>query len=583
MARATSLLVGLLLPGLFALEAAAAEPTVTAIVGGTVVTPGAPAAADAVVLIQGDRILNVGPRSRVPIPAGAVRLEARGKWITPGLIDAHVHFFQSGGLYTRPDGFDFRKRVPYARELASIKASLPDTFARYLKSGITGVVDVGGPMWNFEVRELAARTELAPRVAVAGPLVSSVSREALDLGDPPIIRAASAEEARKLVRRLAERKPDLVKIWYVVTAQETVEKNRPMVRATIEEAHGLGFRVAVHATELTAAKAALAEGADILVHSVTDAPVDEEFLALARKRAAIYVPTLIVGENYGRVASQQHAFLPEELALANPQVTGTLFDLRHFSDDEISPRMKQRQAAGPPAPPRHPGPNLLAVFRAGITVAMGTDAGNIGTLPGPSIFREMVTMEKAGLTPLEVLATATSGGARALGREKELGQVAAGFLADLLVVDADPAKGTRNLARIHRVIKAGRVLRPDELAPDRPEDLVQRQLNAYNARDLEAFLACFAPEVTVRELDGRVKLKGLAALRKSYGKLFTDHPGLHAEVTKRMILGTRIVDEERVTGLGPAPLRAAAIYEVKQNRITGIWFLPDSPPGPNQF
>ena len=93
----------------------------------------------------------------------------------PGYIDAHVHFFQSGGLYTRPDAFDLREVVPYEQEIANLQANLDDTFRRTLRSGITSVVDVGGPMANFEVRERAAKTKLAPRVFVAGPLVSTAA------------------------------------------------------------------------------------------------------------------------------------------------------------------------------------------------------------------------------------------------------------------------------------------------------------------------------------------------------------------------------------------------------------------------
>jgi hypothetical protein len=309
-------------------------------------------------------------------------------------------------------------------------------------------------------------------------------------------------------------------------------------------------------------------------------PIDQEFLDLAKKRGAVYVPTLIVGENYSRVASQQFAFLPEEMALANPDVLGSLFDLRHFRQEELGRRFRDLLTA-PAPPPLRPqpalAPNLVAVFRADISVAMGTDAGNIGTLHGPSIFREMAAMEKAGLQPLEVLHTATLGGARVMGRDKELGRVAEGYLADLLLLDADPSRGTRNLARLHRVVKAGTVLDPATLAPDRPQDVVQRQLNAYNARDLEAFLATYSPTVEIRAIDGSLELKGLTALRKRYGRLFSANPRLHAEVARRMVLGHRIVDEERVTGATPTPLHAARVYEVKGNRISKVWLVSESP------
>jgi hypothetical protein len=215
----------------------------TAIVGATVIDPSGAITPDATVLVQGNRIQEVGPRAKVKVPAGATVLDATGKFVVPGLIDAHVHFFQSGGLYTRPDIYDLTAKLSYAEEQRVNKARLDETFARFLRSGVTGVVDVGGPFWNFDVRDRAQRSALAPRVAVTGPLISTVSREALDLGDPPIVRAATPEEARALVRRQVDRKPDFIKVWFVVSKEEPVEKGTPIVRATAEEAHSLGLRV----------------------------------------------------------------------------------------------------------------------------------------------------------------------------------------------------------------------------------------------------------------------------------------------------------------------------------------------------
>src|SRR5207249_7644844 len=159
-----------------------------AIVGATVVDGANAPIPDAVVLVRGDRIEAVGARAQVALPKGITIVDGRGKWVVPGLIDAHVHFFQSASPYTRPDVIDLRALRPYEREIALLKAALPRTFARYLTCGVTSVVDVGGPFWNFDVRDAAARTALAPRVAVAGPLVSTVARPELDIGDPPIVK-----------------------------------------------------------------------------------------------------------------------------------------------------------------------------------------------------------------------------------------------------------------------------------------------------------------------------------------------------------------------------------------------------------
>src|SRR5712664_3444304 len=165
-----------------------------AIVGATVVHPERNAAEasvpDSTIVVTGNRISAMGRTGTIAVPAGSTIIDGRGKWVVPGLIDGHVHFFQSGNLYTRPDAADFNAWMPYAREVERNKARLPATFKVWLASGVTTVVDVGGPFWNFDMRDIAERTKAAPRVVVAGPLISTVDDPPLDLGDPPIIKIA---------------------------------------------------------------------------------------------------------------------------------------------------------------------------------------------------------------------------------------------------------------------------------------------------------------------------------------------------------------------------------------------------------
>src|SRR5437763_39862 len=288
-----------------------------ALTNGTIINPGNARVEPATVLIENERITEVHKRATL---SGQTKIiDCKGKFILPGYIDTHVHFFQSGDLYTRPDGVDLNKIRSYADEIAWIKKNLPDTFARYLRCGVTSVVDVGGPMWNFEVRKIANSDAKAPRVAVAGPLISSVSREKLDLGDPPIVKIDTPDQAREFVRKLAAQNPDLVKIWYIVDKDHPVESFRPIVRATVEESHARKIRVAVHATELETARAAVEEGADVLVHSVTDKPVDDAFVKLLKDRHVILCPTLVVFERYGRTFSHQLNLTPEEKKWGNPE------------------------------------------------------------------------------------------------------------------------------------------------------------------------------------------------------------------------------------------------------------------------
>src|SRR5438445_11696587 len=165
------------------------------LVGGTVIDPAdGKVLPNATVVINGDKIERVAMGRQDAATLGK-QIECVGKSILPGYIDTHVHFFQSADLFTRPDGADLNSVRPYKDEVAWIKSHIDDVFARYIRCGITGVVDVGGPMWNFEVRKQANATAKAPRVAVAGPLISSVSREKLDLGDPPIVKIETPEQA----------------------------------------------------------------------------------------------------------------------------------------------------------------------------------------------------------------------------------------------------------------------------------------------------------------------------------------------------------------------------------------------------
>jgi imidazolonepropionase-like amidohydrolase len=430
-----------------------------AIVGATVVDGAAAPIRDAVVLIDGDRIRAVGSRAQVALPKGITIVDGRGKWVVPGLVDAHVHFFQSGGAYTRPDVVDLRKVRPYEREIALLKAALPRTFARYLLCGVTSVVDVGGPFWNFDVRDAAARTAPAPRVAVAGPLVSTVDRPQLDIGDPPIVKTATPDEARALVRRELERKPDLVKVWFVFRPGDDLAVGKALVAATVDEARKGGVRTAVHATELETARAAVEAGADVLVHSVFDKPVDDAFVDLLKRRGVIYIPTLFVSTGYRLVLTGAFTPTPAERRWADPDVLATFEEVKGRPELTSRPRR-----AADPESDRVPLQNLKRLSDAGVTIAAGTDAGNIGTLHGPSIFRELRRMADAGLTPRQVLASATAGGARVMGREKDLGAVAPGKLADLLILDRDPLVDVANLEAIHRVVKGGRVYAPEELA-----------------------------------------------------------------------------------------------------------------------
>lgn len=470
-----------------ATTAFADSPLTTFIINGTAIDPGTgKIIPNAVISIEGDHIAAIKEGGPTDSREGdLVVIDAKGKFILPGYIDTHVHFFQSGGLFTRPDGVDLNSVRSYKDEVALIKTNLPDTFKRYLRSGITAVVDIGGPIWNFEMRKIANSTALAPRVAAAGPLISSVSRPQLDLGDPPIVKIDTPEQAREMVRKLAVQKPDYIKIWYIVSSTasapspspgtapspatspndvEAAAVFRPIVHAVIEESHRLKIRVAVHATELEATRASVEEGADLLVHSVTDKPVDAAFVKLLKEKGTILTPTLVVFERYGRTFSNKLELTPEEKAWGNPDIIASL-DVTKLPPDKVPDRIKKATENSQLVLDNIQKTydialkNLKMLQDAGVTIATGTDAGNIGTIHGPAIFREFQLMKQAGLTPMQILQCTTANAAKTFGGETgaKIGSLKPGHFADLVILKSNPLDDIKNTSDIDTVIKNGMV------------------------------------------------------------------------------------------------------------------------------
>jgi hypothetical protein len=206
----------------------------------------------------------------------------------------------------------------------------------------------------------------------------------------------------------------------------------------------------------------LRAGADYLVHSVDDAPIDDEFLTLAKQNRVLYCPTLYVFSGYIEALSGTWQPTAAESRFADPQIVASMGDIARLPRESIPLRLSG-SAVWRSQQLRVALQNLRTVWDAGITVVMGTDAGNIGTLHGPSVFREMALMQEAGLTPLQVLRAATSNGARVARREDEMGAIVPGRLADMVILDADPTATVDNLSRVYRVIKGGTVFDPDAL------------------------------------------------------------------------------------------------------------------------
>jgi imidazolonepropionase-like amidohydrolase len=445
-------------------------PPPRALVGATLVDgTGAPPVSDSVVLIRDGKIECAGTRTACPVPEGITVLDLADQWITPGIVDAHVHFSQTGWADGRPDALDLRDLHPYEKTVADLAARPERWFRSYLCAGVTAVFDVGGYSWTTAMARRLAGDTRAPHVAAAGPLLSTYDHWLNLPADRQFIYLKDEEAARAGVRALAAQGAAAVKVWYIVTPDRTVEQSAPAVLAAGAEARALGLPLIVHATGLAEAKTALRAGARLLVHSVFDQPVDQEFLDLAKANAAVYCPTLtvtrgysvmgeaVVGKKAPEIDDPNHCVDPETLAkIAEPariDLTSKVEAQRPAAWKERTERI-EKVAAG----------NLKRVAEAGITVAMGTDAGNPLTLHGPAVYREMEAMQAAGLTPMQVLVASTRGGAMAMGRDKDLGTVEKGKWADLLVLGGDPTADAANLRKVRQVVRGGVVRSIEELS-----------------------------------------------------------------------------------------------------------------------
>jgi len=396
---------------------------------------------DAVVVVDGSRITQVGARASVTVPAGATIIDGRGKYLIPGLADMHHHL---GSGSTRA------------------QQNLHSNLRRMLAVGVTTVFNPSVPLKDFTALKTAAADDAAPyaRFFSTGPIVTVKGDFfGLMVGAPTPDNAA---QSQAVVRELKTAGVDAIKVqyddvsWSMTRGFPTLK--REVLEAIITEAHRQNLKVFAHAPVLKHAKDALRLGLDGLMHGIIDDPIDQEFIALMKRNRASYVATMALFNDMGDVNAfarrqatnwDRAALQPARLYdfFASPPGAKRLasnFDNLAFVRDHL-PTQKA---------------NVKKVFDAGIPVVLGTDTGFEGVLIGVATQIELELLVEAGLTPSEALSAATINAARMIGREKDLGTIESGKLADLVILDADPLQDIRNVTRIYRTMKGGVLYEP---------------------------------------------------------------------------------------------------------------------------
>lgn len=432
--------------------------------GGTLVTVGKAPIRDSVVIVRDGKIDCAGTRADCRAPQGAKIVDIAGMWITPGLIDAHVHYSQTGWGDGRPDAFDVRTAYPYQKVEALLENG-PGRFHRaWLCSGVTSVYDVGGYPWTVTMAKGAGAD--GPNVAAAGPLLSTIDFWLNLPAERQFVFMKDEATVRDAVRYLAAKKTDAVKVWYIVRSGSTAEEFAPLVMAAGDEAKKNSLPLIVHATALPQAKIAARAGAQLLVHSVSD-PIDEEFIALLKEKGTIYTPTLTVAGGYVRmgdaIVARKAPEIDDPNGCIDRETRAKVASTGSLDPSIVDPARASARRAAVEKAQAIEAANLRRLYEAGIPIAMGTDAGNPLTLHGPSVYAEMEAMQRAGLPARAVLDAATIGSARAMRRERELGSLEKGKVADLLIVAADPTADIANLRKVRYVVRGGVLRSLEEL------------------------------------------------------------------------------------------------------------------------
>ncbi|ASZ12732.1 amidohydrolase family protein [Chitinophaga pendula] len=390
------------------------------------------------ILIQGPNIAAVG--NSLP-SKGATVIDLKGKTVIPSFIVTHAHAGTLKGLTTPPGN--------YSRD------NLLRQLIRYQDYGITQVLAMGTD------RPLIFQTGFRDS-SVAGLLPGARLHSAgygftIPGGAPPppfpmdlLYRPANAGEVPAQMEQLAKVKPAVVKIWVDDFGGGTPKMTPEVYTAIIWEAHRHHLRVASHLYYLEDARKLIAAGVDIIAHSIRDKDVDQDILQAMKQKGVIYIPTLSLDE-YAYIYARRPEWIDDAFfkAALEPGVYEMITAEKYQQQlqagyDKNLKAFKTAQR------------NLKKIHDAGILVSFGTDSGaNPVRAQGFSEHLELELMVQAGLTPVQAITVATGNAARTLKIDRQTGTIEKGKLADLLILDGNPADDIKNTRKITAVYKAG--------------------------------------------------------------------------------------------------------------------------------
>jgi imidazolonepropionase-like amidohydrolase len=397
--------------------------TVTAFVGADIIDgTGSDPIRNGVLLISDGRVLSVGSVSQVEVPEGAGVIDVSGKTIIPGIINAHGHVGDVKGI----------EPGHYSAE------NIQDQLELYARYGVTTVVSLGDDRSEAEPFRAAIDTSASPgraRLYIAGTVVS---------GTTP-------EDAVAMVDENMRMGVDFMKIRVDDNLGSGTKMSEEVYRAVIDRSHEHGIRLAAHMYYLEDAKALLRSGADFIAHSVRDVAVDSSLIRLLKERNVCYCPTL---------TRDLSTFVYGEI----PDFFEDPFFLREVDTAILQPlkdpqrRLQVRQSRS--AQTYKQGlqwalKNLKTLSDSGVVIAFGTDSGVSGRFQGYFEHLEMELMAEAGLSPMEILTSATGSAASCLDL-KDVGTLEPGKLADFVVLDKDPVADITNTRGISSVWIGGK-------------------------------------------------------------------------------------------------------------------------------